>query len=114
MLILITSRINEADLQKVSEDFDGYIKVVVDIEKGILVAGGKRHVDGEKMLLDGGSRQSDLWGGGLDLQTNEIDYDSMINIRPNDNNPGREVLSLDIRKNLDKIIRKLLRWVPKI
>lgn len=109
MLMLVASRINEADLQKVSEDFDGYIKVVVDIERGILVAGGKRHVDGEKILLDSGSKQSNLWGGGLDLQTNEIDYDSMINIRPNDNNPSREVLSLEIRKNLDKIIRKLLR-----
>lgn len=106
--MLVASRINEADLKKVSEDFDGYIKVVVDIERGILVAGGKRHADGEKILLDGGSKQSNLWGGGLDLQTNEIDYDSMINIRPN-NNPSREVLSLEIRKNLDKIIRKLLR-----
>lgn len=109
MLMLVASRINEADLKKASEDFDGYIKVVVDIERGILVAGGKRHADGEKMMLDNDSRQSNLWGGGLDLQTNEIDYDSMINIRPNDQNPSREVLSLEIREKMEKIIRKMLR-----
>lgn len=109
MLKLVHSKLNDQALQKVAEDFAGYIKVVVDIEKEILAAGGARHYDGEQQLLQNGSQQSNLWGGGLDLETAEIDYDSMINIRPNKNNPSREVLSLEIRQKMDRIIRKLLR-----
>ena len=67
------------------------------------------HVDGEQLLLEDGSKQKDLWGGGLDLETGEIDFDSMINIRPSDNNPSREVLSQEIRKKMENFIRELLR-----
>jgi hypothetical protein len=56
------------------------VKVVVDIKRKILSAGGKLHVDGEKLLLADGSKQVDLWGGAIDFQTKEIDFDSMINL----------------------------------
>lgn len=109
MLLLVTSKIAEADLQKVAEDLNGYIKVVVDIERGILTAGGTRHAEGEDLLLKNGSNQQNLWGGGLDLETNEIDFDSMINIRPNDGNSSREVLNESVRKEMATIIRSLLQ-----
>ena len=108
MLILIRSKADEEILRKAAEDLDGYIKVVVDLEKGILTAGGARHVEGEQLLLKEGSKQSNLWGGGFDLETKEIDYDSMINIRPNQDNPSRTVLSQDIRNKMDAIIKTLL------
>lgn len=108
MLLLIESRISGDDLKKVAKDFEGYIKVVVDIEKEILAAGGKRHVEGEELLLKNGSRQTDLWGGGLDLETGENDYDSMINLRPNQDNNSREVLDKVIRKRFFDIVHKLL------
>lgn len=109
MLILITSKTNSEDLKKAAEDLEGYIKVVIDVEKEILTAGGLRHVDGEQLLLKNGSKQKNLWGGGLDLETDGVDFDSMINIRPNDNNPSREVLSEETRKKMIDIINKLLR-----
>lgn len=108
MLILVTTKADEESKKKAAEDLEGYIKVVVDLEKGILTAGGVRHVEGEQLLLKEGSRQSNLWGGGFDLETREIDYDSMINIRPNQDNPSRTVLSQEIRGKMDKIIKKLL------
>lgn len=108
MLLVITSKADGETLKKAAEDLDGYIKVVVDLEKQILTAGGVRHVEGEQLLLSQGSKQSNLWGGGLDLETSGIDHDSMINIRPNQDNPSREVLSEDIRKRMDEIIHKLL------
>mgnify|MGYP001603791748 CR=1 FL=1 len=107
--MLVSERISDEDLKEVAEDFGGYIKFVVDIEKGVITAGGTRHYEGENILLEKGSKQNNLWGGGLDLETNEVDYDSMINIRPNDNNPSREVLSQEIRDKMAKIVRKLLR-----
>ena len=69
MLLLIKSKADEETLKKVAEDLDGYIKFVVDVEEGILTAGGKMHFEGEQLLLAGGSRQENLWGGGLDLET---------------------------------------------
>lgn len=66
-------------------------------------------MEGEELLLKEGSKQENLWGGGLDLETGEIDFDSMINLRPSQNNPSREVLSQDIRRIMENIIRKLLK-----
>jgi hypothetical protein len=91
-----------------AKDLDGFVKVVVDIERKILTGGGERHVEGEQRLLQEGSKQADLWGGGLDLETSEIDYNSIINLRPSQNNPSREVLSPEIRKDFDKIVKDLL------
>lgn len=108
MLFLVKSKADEKTTKKAAEDLDGYIKVVIDIEKKILTAGGLRHVEGEQLLLKEGSKQKNLWGGGFDLETGEIDYDSMINIRPNQDNPSRTVLSEEIREKMNKIITDLL------
>ncbi len=89
--------------------FDGYIKIVVDVEKGILSGGGDRHFDNEKVLLENGSLQKNLWGGGFDIKTNEIDYNSIINLRPNQDNPSRDILSLNIRKRFDDVVESLLK-----
>ncbi len=109
MLKIIEEKADEETMNSVSEDLNGYVKVVVDIEKEILAAGGSMHVQGEELLLKNGSQQKNLWGGGLDLDTNQIDYDSMINMRPNQGNSSREVLGLNIRKQMETIIRNLLR-----
>lgn len=108
MLFFITSKINQSKLQKSAEDLEGYIKIVVDVEKNIMTAGGKRHADGEELLLKNGSIQDNLWGGGVDLETGEIDFDSMINIRPSVGNNSREVLSQDLRNKIKKITNNLL------
>lgn len=109
MIILIISKANEETLKKVAEDLEGYIKFVVDTEKKILTAGGLRHFDGEQLLLQNGSKQENLWGGGLDLETGEIDFDSMINIRPNQGNTSREILSGEIRQQVEEVVRSLLK-----
>lgn len=108
MLLLILHKATKEELGKAAEDFDGYIKVVVDIKKKILTAGGERHFDGEQKLLQNGSEQEGLWGGGLDLETGEIDYSSIINLRPSQNNPSRDIVSLKIRKEFDRILKDLL------
>lgn len=109
MLSLITTKADDKILKKVALDLDGYIKVVVDVEKKVLAAGGLKHVEGEQLLLNKGSKQQNLWGGGLDLETGEIDFDSMINLRPNQGNSSREILSEVIRKEVEGIVRSLLK-----
>lgn len=108
MLLLITKKIAPEELKKISEDFDGYIKIVADLERGILTGGGKRHVEGEQRLLSEGSKQENLWGGGLDLKSREIDYNSIINIRPSQGNPSRDIMSDELRKKFNKIVQELL------
>ncbi|MBI4038879.1 hypothetical protein HY384_02880 [Candidatus Daviesbacteria bacterium] len=108
MILIIRKKATEEELQKMAEDFSGYIKVVVDIERGILAGGGKRHVDAEQLLLKEGSKQDNLWGGGLDLETKEVDYNSMINIRPILGNMSRDIMSQEIREKFDKNIKKFL------
>lgn len=93
-----------------AEDFGGdFIKVVVDIERKILAGGGARHVDAKQLLLRDGSKQESLWGGGIDLESGEIDYNSMINIRPGQNNLSRDIMSQEIRNKLDVITTNLLK-----
>lgn len=108
MLLLVKEKINEEDLKKAAEDLDGYVKFVVDIRLRVMTVGGLRHVEGEELLLKEGSRQEDLWGGGFDLETKEVDFDSMINIRPNQNNPSREVLAQEIREKMVEILKRLI------
>ena len=109
MLLVIRQRADEDILKKIAEDLDGYVKVVVDIKRKILSAGGELHADGEKLMLQDGSAQADLWGGGIDLETDSLDFDSMINIRPRQGNTSREVLDKNIREQMELIIRDLLR-----
>lgn len=109
MLLIIREKTNEEILKKIADDLDGYVKVVVDLKRKILAGGGKLHVDGEKLLLQDGSKQSDLWGAGIDLETGEVDFDSMINLRPGQGNSSREVLDKDVRNQIGIIIRGLLR-----
>ena len=109
MILILYRKASADELKKVASDFDGiYIKVVVDIEREILTAGGERHFDAEQKLLEDGSKQANLWGGGVDVKTGEIDYNSMINLRPNQDNLSRDIMSVVIRKKFDKIVRKLL------
>ena len=107
MLLIIRNKIQPEAGKQIAEDLNGYVKVVVDIRRKILSAGGQKHVDGEQLLLKDGSRQEDLWGAGLDLETKEIDFDSLINLRPTQNR-SREILDQKIREVVEVIIRSLL------
>ena len=108
MLLLIKKKATKKELDNLAKHFQGYIKLVVDVEKEILAGGADRHFDEEKVLLEEGSKQENLWGGGFDSETGLIDYDSVINLRPNQDNPSREILSKKIREKFAKIVKKLL------
>ena len=108
MQLIVRKKIDPESLKKVAEDLKGYIKVVVDVRLKILAAGGEKHVDAETLLLKDGSHQEDLWGAGLDLETDEMDFDSMINIRPAQNK-SREILDEKVRQQVESITRSLLK-----
>ena len=108
MLLIVRTKVDSGTRKKIAEDLKGYIKIVVDVRRKVLAAGGEKHVYGERLLLEDGSRQEDLWGAGLDLETGEMDFDSLINLRPTQNR-SREILDEEVRKEAVEIIQSLLK-----
>lgn len=111
MGLIIRKKASKKELQEISERFSGYIKVVVDIKRKTLAGGGDRHADDEKILLEDGSKQRDLWGGGFDLETKEVDYNSIINLRPR-NKESKDFWK--VRLNISKRLIKSHNTLPLV
>ena len=47
MLLIVRAKIDSETRKKIAEDLKGYIKIVVDVRRKVLAAGGEKHVDGE-------------------------------------------------------------------
>lgn len=84
------------------------VKADVDVTKNIVIVDMDMHADGEAYLLENGSNQQDVWGINLHpdrFGTDEfIEFDSMINIRPRQNNASRDVLDTGVRAKIVEII----------
>jgi len=111
MIITKTTSYTEEEIIKLRELFDIYIKTVIDIKNKICSAGCDRHFDSEKVLLDKGSRQEDLWGGGIDLETKIIDCNSMINIRPQQKNTSNEIQNINKRQKFEKLTKYFFKEI---
>jgi len=109
MIRIISSPISGVEIKEFAQEIGGfYIKVVADIEREVIAAGAKMHVDEEQLLIQDGSRSDDLWGGGYDLETGQITFDSIINNKQ-EVNASSDILDPQIRKKFERIARKLLR-----
>lgn len=90
---ILQDAITKEELRTVAaQQFGGMVKAVVGVERGIMAIGGELHADEEAGLLENGSRQENLWGVNLypEQPTSErIEFDSMINVRPAQNNRSR-------------------------
>jgi hypothetical protein len=63
--MIITKNIpfTKEEIETLKEEYDFFIKTVIDIEKKICSAGANMHFENEKVLLEQVSLQKDLWGG---------------------------------------------------
>jgi len=111
MIITKSTPFSKEEIIKLKEVFDVYIKTVIDIEKKICSAGMDRHFEGEEILLAQGLKQSDIWGGGVDLETSVVDFNSFINIRPNDNNTSNEIQDAETRKKYEELTKFFFREI---
>lgn len=111
MIITKTEPYTKEEIEKLKEVFGVYIKTVIDIEKKICSAGCDWHFDSEAVLLEQGSAQDDVWGGGIDLETKTIDSNSFVNIRPTQNNTSNEIQSEEIRKNYEELTRYFFKEI---
>ena len=111
MIITKSEAFSKTEIKKLSELFGVYIKTVIDVKKKVCSAGADRHFESEEILLNQGSKQSDLWGGGIDLETKIIDCNSFINVRPKDNNTSNEIQDPDLRKKFEDLSRYFFKAV---
>jgi hypothetical protein len=112
-LKLVTTQITNDELREISTKmFDGLVKAVVDIEKEVMVVDAEMHADQEEFLLTEGSIQSNLWGINFypaEVGTeNWLEFDSMINLRPSQNNRTRGIDDEKIRVKVKAIVEKLV------
>ncbi|MDO5451600.1 MAG: DUF5674 family protein [Candidatus Saccharibacteria bacterium] len=111
---ILETPITKPELIQQSTNFidDNAIKAVVDIDREIIAVDSPMHYDCEQLLLENGSAQANLWGINLYLDSDNIDdlveFDSMINIRPTQNNRTRSVEDPEIR---DRIKQVVLKWL---
>lgn len=111
--ILISEPISTLQLRDAGEELYGdMVKAVVDVEKGVMAIGGELHADEEAFLIERNSRQENLWG--INLYTNRVlpemvEFDSMINIRPKQNNRSRSVEDPNLRERIIGIVLKLVK-----
>lgn len=111
MIITSTKPYSRKEIEKLADAFETYIKTVIDIETKICSAGANRHFENEAILLKKSSKQSNLWGGGIDLKTVAIDNNSMINIRPSDNNASNEIQDPEIRRKFEELMKYFFKEI---
>jgi hypothetical protein len=111
-IILVETPITQRRLKAIAQQrFGDMVKGVVDLEKQTMALGGELHADEEAFLLREGSVQGNLWGINLypDLPMPAmLEFDSMINIRPSQNNPSRSVEDPTIRQRITALVTKLV------
>jgi hypothetical protein len=108
MIHMIRSRATGQQVAQMLEALDTYVKLAVDVQRGILAGGGVLHADCEAVLLEDGSRQEDVWGADWDPASRQVTFEALINIRPGQNNPSLEILDPVIRTRVAEITRRLL------
>jgi hypothetical protein len=111
MILIKTEPFTREDIEKAKERYEVYIKTVIDIRKEICAAGSDMHADSEKLLLEKDSSQNDLWGGGINLETHEIDFNSFINIRPTQENTSIEIQNPQVRETFMRLMKRFFAVV---
>lgn len=106
---IISKPITRAEAKEIANEFYvDMVKGVADIERELIALGGEWHIDANNTLIEDGSKQSALWGFNFYPDENRIQYTSLINIRPSQNNRAIEIQDESLRKQIEKVIQKLI------
>ena len=108
---IIRTRATKQQMEEMLQVLGTYVKLAVDLERGILAGGGALHADCEAVLLEEGGRQENIWGADWVPSAQQVTFESLINIRPRQNNPSLEILDSGIRERVAEIVKPLLGGV---
>lgn len=109
-MLIIDKSITKKELADIAKNiFGDMVKAVIDTNKEIIAIDAELHADLESFLLENGSKQEFLWGINFypDLEDNNfLEFDSMINIRPAQNNRSRGVDDEKVCNKISEIVKK--------
>lgn len=108
---IIRDRATPKQMTEMLQSLLSYVKLAVDIQRGILAGGGEFHADCEALLLEDGSRQEDIWGADWLPDSQTVRFEALINIRPHQNNLSMTIQDPAIRAQVETITRRLLEGV---
>ena len=61
-ILIIREPATTDQIDEMMQTLGSYIKLAVDVGRGILAGGNELHADCEQALLDDGSQQAEIWG----------------------------------------------------
>lgn len=99
--MIVKNRIKKEELQS------PFTKAATDIKKEIVSLGCELHIDCVEELIRNGSEAKDVWGFNI-YPDSRIDFVSLINIRPADNNRSMEIQNPEIRQKIEEVIKQLM------
>ena len=109
---ILRQPITRQELKELAQNtFGDMIKGVADVKRHILAIDAELHADLERLLLEEGSAQEDLWGFNLWVEEEGedfIEFDSLINIRSWQGNPSRDVSNPEVRVAIKSIVEKFI------
>ena len=111
MVHVIRSRATPDQLTEMLEALNTYVKLAVDIRRGVLAGGGVMHADCESALLEDGSQQEDVWGADWTPASQQVTFESLINIRPRQDNRSLDIQDSGIRSRVAQITLDFLGGV---
>jgi hypothetical protein len=98
--------------QEAQQMYGSLVKAVVDVAQNTMMINAEMHADLEAAMLAGGAKQENLWGINLypaNYQTQDfIEFDSLINIRPHQNNRSRYVEDEKVRTIIINIVTRIV------
>lgn len=111
-MIILDKSISIKELKVIADElFGDMVKAVADTRNGLVAIDAELHSDLERLLLENGSNQEDLWGFNIypAMEGEDfIEFDSLINIRPRQNNRSRYVESAEVREKITALLDKFI------
>lgn len=98
--MIIKEKIKKEDIQI------PFTKAAADIKKEIISLGSEFHIDCLEELMKDGSEARNVWGFNI-YPDGRLDFVSLINIRPAENNRSMEIKNPEIRQKIEDIFEKL-------
>ena len=112
-MLIVKEPINIKEIiEMANRGYGDMVKAVADVDREIIAIDSDLHSDLETLLLQDGSIQEALWGYNIypELDGEDfIEFDSLINIRPRQNNFSRDVENSQIQSKIFAITNKYIR-----
>lgn len=111
-ILILDHKISTEEVKKLADFWYGtMIKGAVDVEQGRVALGGDYHIEDSELLTASGSKFDDIWGFNIRFEENKngvLEFDSMVNIKPNFGNRSRSINDEEVVKKAIEIIYKFI------